>query len=310
MKNLFLGLGVFALAPPVWAEPPAAPVSKAVVAAPAVQAVTSPVVAITPANLAAASRAEPASQAVARETPTERKPEPSVAASRVAKPEPQPNSAGLLDLLGQVQGMREDIARLRGSLEEVTHLQKLADKRQKDLFADLDERQSKLKGALADVDGRLQELASRVLSPKEAVRLQTSQSLAAAAPVPDAESEAKAYEAALGQFKVGNYTAAVEAFQAFLKIHPNGAFASNAHYWLGLSYFSLGDYKSAAASQLRLLRDHPQSPKAPDAMVSLARAQVQLGELDAARNALDQVLDKYPVTRAAEAARKMLTLMK
>jgi len=229
---------------------------------------------------------------------------------RIAQLDTQLKNSRLLDLLSQIQLVREEVAKLRGSLEETTHGQKLADKRQKDLFADLDERHTKLQGDLKDLDGRLQELASRVLTPKEAVRLQTSQSLAAAAPVQDAEAEAKAYELALGQFKVGNYTAAVDAFQTFLKLHPGGAFASNAHYWLGLSYFSLGDYKSAAASQLRLLRDHPQSPKAPDAMVSLARAQIQLGELDAARNTLEQVLEKYPVTRAAEAARKMQALMK
>jgi TolA-binding protein len=45
-------------------------------------------------------------------------------------------------------------------------------------------------------------------------------------------------------------------------------------------------------------------------MVSLARSQTQLGELDAARNTLEQVLEKYPVTKAADAARKMLALMK
>jgi tol-pal system protein YbgF len=229
---------------------------------------------------------------------------------RVARLEAQLKSAGLLDLLAQMQGMRDEIARLRGGLEESSHLQKLAEKRQKELFADLDERQTKQEAARKELEARLQELANRTLSPKEAVRLQTSQSLAAAAPVPDAESESKGYEAALAQFKVGNYTASVEAFQSFLKLHPSGTFASNALYWLGLSYFSLGDFKSAAAAQLRLLRDHPQSAKVPDSMVSLARAQVQLGETEAARGTLEQVLEKYPVTRAAEAARKLLALMK
>jgi len=292
MRRLLLGLGLAVLASAVLAEAPPA----AVVTAPAPQL--------------SVPRSEPISQASSTVVVPEARADTAALSSRVAHLESQLKNAGLLDLLGQIQAMREEIARLRGSLEEMAHQQKLADKRQKDLFADLDERQTKLKEGLAAVDGRLQELASRTLSPKDAVRLQTSSSLAAAAPVPDAESEAKAYEAALNQFKVGNYTAAVEAFQSFLKLYPNGSFASNGHYWLGLSYFSLGDYKSAAASQLRLLRDHPQSHKAPDAMVSLARAQIQLGESEAARNTLEQVLEKYPVTRAAESARKMLTLLK
>ena len=291
MRRLLAVLGLAALAVPVVAE------------------VTAPAVVTAPAPQVSVPRSEPIVQVAAKPL-SEGRAETAALNDRVAHLESQLKNAGLLDLFNQIQGMRDEIARLRGSVEELTHQQKLADKRQKDLFADLDERQTKLKDDLAALDGRFQELASRTLSPKDAVRLQTSSSLATAAPVPDAESEAKAYEAALNQFKVGNYTAAVEAFQAFLKLYPNGSFASNGHYWLGLSYFSLGDYKSAAASQLRLLRDHPQSHKAPDAMVSLARAQMQLGELDAARNILDQVLEKYPVTRAAESARKMLTLLK
>jgi tol-pal system protein YbgF len=302
MRRLTFGLGLALLAPAVLAE--SAP--EAVLTAPAPQGGQAPVVTLTPVTPAVTPRSEPIAPAPARLAAADT----GGLAERVAHLEGQLKSAGLLDLLSQMQVMREEIARLRGMLEEMAHQQKQADKRQKDLFADLDERQTKLKADLATVDGRLQELASRTLAPKDAVRLQTSSSLAAAAPVPDVESEAKAYEAALNQFKVGNYTAAVEAFQNFLKLYPSGSFASNGHYWLGLSYFSLGDYKSAAAAQLRLLRDHPQSHKAPDAMVSLARAQIQLGELDAARNTLDQVLQKYPVTRAAESARKMQVLVK
>jgi tol-pal system protein YbgF len=306
MKRLAFGLGLALLAPAGLAESE----PQAVLTAPAPQAGQVPVVTLTPVTPVVSPRSEPSPLAPARLALSEPRAETGGLAERVAHLEGQLKSAGLLDLLRQIQVMREEIARLRGSLEELAHQQKIADKRQKDLFADLDERQTKLKADLATVDGRLQELASRTLAPKDAVRLQTSSSLAAAAPVPDAESEAKAYEAALNQFKVGNYTAAVEAFQNFLKLYPSGSFASNGHYWLGLSYFSLGDYKSAAAAQLRLLRDHPQSHKAPDAMVSLARAQIQLGELDAARNTLDQVLEKYPVTRAAESARKMQALVK
>lgn len=317
MKRLALALACVGLAAPglaVSAEAAAAkPVAPALVTSPAPtgQTAAEPIVAIAPAPMAVATRGEQPAQSAVKEKVLEDKSETAALKERLARLEAQLKSqGGLLDLLGQIQEMRAEIARLRGAQEELSHSQKLADKRQKELFADLDERQSKLKASVTDLDGRFQELASRALSPKDMIRLQSSQSLATAAPVPDAESEAKAYEVALNQFKVGNYTAAVEAFQAFLKLYPSGAFASNGHYWLGLSYFSLGDYKSAAAAQLRLLRDHPQSHKAPDAMVSLARSQTQLGELDAARNTLEQVLEKYPVTKAADAARKMLALMK
>lgn len=302
MRRLILGACLCGLVPLAGAESPEVISSRGLVTTPAPPAQAGqnlPVMIVAPAPSLMAVRAI--------ENPSE------VAAlkERLGRLETQLKNQGLLDMLNQMQEMRAEQAKLRGQLEEMVHLQKLADKRQKDLFADLDERQAQLKESLTGLDARVVQLASQPASAaRDPVRLQPSQSLVASVQAPDAGGEAKAYEAALNQFKLGDYAAAVEAFQDFIKLYPDGTFASNGHYWLGLSYFSLGDYKHAAASQQRLLREHGQSHKAPDAMVSLARAQVQLGETETARKTLEQVLEKYPATRAAEAARKMLDLMK
>jgi len=230
-------------------------------------------------------------------------------AERDAQWQAQMKNTGVISLLGQVEALRAEIARLRGDQEELGNSQKQAEQRQKAFFIDLDERLKKQAEAHADQENRLQELANRALTPREAMRLQPSQNLSAGGTI-EVESEAKVYEAALGHFRAGDYTVAIDAFQNFLRRYPDGPLASNAYYWLGLAHFSQGDFKNAAAAQLRLQRDFPQSQKVPDSMVSLARAQVQLGEIDLARNLLEQVLEKYPVTRAAEAARKMRQTLK
>lgn len=243
---------------------------------------------------------------------------------RVARMEAQSKNQGLLSLLAQVQELKTELARLRGAQDEISHAQQLADKRQKELFADLDDRQKALKESVASLDARqkktlelqsnlneqIQELASQpATAAAEPVKLQTAQTLAVNAPAPfDAEAEAKAYESALNQFKSGNYSGSVDAFSGFLKLYPAGNLASNAQYWLGLSYFAQTDYHRAAAAQLRLLKDFPMSHKAPDAMVSLARAQIQLGEMGSAKSTLTQVVSRYPVSAAADIARKLLAM--
>lgn len=219
---------------------------------------------------------------------------------RIARLEAQLQNQGLLNLLNQVEALKAEVARLRGGQEEQAHKLENADKRARDLFADL--------------DGRVKELASRpVAPPADAVRLQVSQSLVASAPAPapiDSEAEARAYEAAQSLVKTGKYKEAVAAFQAFLKQYPGGALAANALYWTGFSHVGLSDFKGASASYQRLLKEFPASPKAPDALLSLARAQVQMNEPDNARATLEQLIAKHPQSKAAENGKKLLATLK
>ncbi len=221
---------------------------------------------------------------------------------RIAKLEAQLQNQGLLSLLNQVEALKVDVSRLRGTQEELAHRQETADKRAKDLYGDLDE--------------RLKEVASRpVAVPADAIRLQTSQSLVVAPVAPvlsvDAEAEAKAYEVAHALIKAGKYKEAIGAFQAFVGQYPAGPLAANALYWMGISQVTgNADFKGAADSYQRLLKDFPNSPKVPDALLSLARAQIQLDEKEAARITLNQLLVKHPVSKAVENGKKLLATLK
>ncbi len=204
---------------------------------------------------------------------------------RLARMEAQSQSQGLLSLLGQLEQLKAEVAGLRGAQEEQAHRLALAERRQRDLYADL--------------DGRLKELAARP----------------AAAPAPAApaapqavqpEEETRAYQAAFELVRAGNWKAAVAAFQNFLKAHPAGTLAGNAQYWIGFSHFSLAEFRQAAEAHQKLLQAYPDSPKVPDAMLGLARAQLELGEAAAARATFEQVVAKHPGSKAAEFARQHL----
>src|SRR5882762_6862739 len=97
----------------------------------------------------------------------------------------------LLDLAGQLEGLRSEIARMRGQIEVLANQIETADRRQKDLYVDIDTRLRK----------REQQAAASADKPPAA-----SSEVEGATP-----GEAKAYQAALDQFKLGNYPMAVSA---------------------------------------------------------------------------------------------------
>src|SRR5205807_8804393 len=60
--------------------------------------------------------------------------------------------SALLDLAGQLEGLRSEIARMRGQIEVLANQIETADRRQKDLYVDIDTRLRKLEQARVDVD--------------------------------------------------------------------------------------------------------------------------------------------------------------
>jgi tol-pal system protein YbgF len=187
----------------------------------------------------------------------------------------------LVELATQIDALRADIARVRGSLEVLQNQIENADKRGKDLYVDIDTRLRKLEQA--------RETAAVEKPPAET-----------GPPV----AETRAYEAALNQFKLGNYALAISAFQGFLVTYPSSKLAPSAQYWIGNAHFAQRDYKQAIAAQQRVLSAWPDDVKAPDAMLNIASAQDALGDRRSAQKTLEGLIMKYPGTPAAASARQ------
>lgn len=216
---------------------------------------------------------------------------------RVAKLDAQLRSQGLLDLLQQMEALKAELAKVRGQTEVNSHAVETAEKRQRDLYVDLDNRMRKLE--------RVGDTATA------AGTAETASTEATAAPATaDSAAENRAYESAFNLFKIGNYQAAIAGFQNFLKNHPASPLAPNAQYWIGNSYSALRDYKSAIANQQKLLSLYPTSPKVPDAMLNMASSQVDLGDKTTARKTLEDIIAKYPASQAADSAKKRLANLK
>jgi len=242
---------------------------------------------------------------------------------RLAVLEQQAKSGGLADLGTQVQLLQSDLAKLRGQIEVITYELEQSQKRQRDLYVDLDSRLRKIESSPAltappavgssdaAAPGAVPPTAGT--SPPAAVPPSTAAGapavVATAPPVrnsSDGVAEQRAYDAALDLFKRGDYQGAINGFSAFVKAYPRSPLASSAHYWMGNAQYARRDYRGSIATQRQMLKEFPDSSKAPDALLNIASAQSDLGDNAAARRTLEELIGKYPQSEAATKARQRL----
>ena len=206
-------------------------------------------------------------------------------------------TAGMVDVLRDVEQLKADVAKLRGQYEVLAYELEQTQKRQRDLYVDLDTRLRKLEGG-PGAPG-----ASSDTTPPGGT-------VAAAPPATgkpgDAGAEQRAYDSALEQFKGSHYPAAASSFQAFAKTYPKSPLAPSALYWAGNAQYAQRDFRGAIATQRQLLSTYPDSQKVPDALLNIATCQAELGDAAPAKRTLEEIIGKYPTSEAAGKARQRL----
>lgn len=222
--------------------------------------------------------------------------------ARVAALEQQFKAQGS-DLANELEGIKGDVARIRGQIEVLTYELTEAQKRQKDLYVDLDTRLRKIESGppAAAADAGAPAGADAVAVPPGAVA-----NTVAPPTLPASANEQRAYDAALDQFKRGDYAGAIAGFQAYVKTYPRSPLAASAQYWVGNAQFARKDYRSAIASQRQLIQLWPDSAKVPDALLNVASAQGEMGDNAAARRTLEELIGKYPQSDSAQKAKQRL----
>lgn len=205
-------------------------------------------------------------------------------------------SKAQIELLNQIQSLREDNARLRGQLETLQYELESTKKRQQDFYVDLDGRLRKLEtAAVAAADAA--KPADGEVPPADA---------ASKKPVVDPATEAREYEAALNLFKANKLKDSANAFEAFAKTYPDSTLTPNAYYWQGNALAAQRDCKRAIDAYRVVVNKWPQNPKAPDSLIAVASCQQELGDAKSAKTTLEAVLIKYPDSPAASTAKQRL----
>ena len=236
---------------------------------------------------------------------------------RLAQLELQAKSGAVADLATQIQLLQGDIAKLRGQIEVVTYELEQSQKRQRDLYVDLDTRLRKIESAAAaaspappDANAAAAGAPPGGPGAPPGAAAGPAPNVAAATPPPrtanDGVAEQRAYDAALDLFKRGDYQGAINGFGSFVKAYPRSPLVASAQYWIGNAQYAKRDYRASIATQRQLLKEFPDNSKVPDAMLNIASAQADMGDNAAARRTLEELIAKYPKSDAGTRAKQRL----
>lgn len=189
----------------------------------------------------------------------------------------------ILDQINQIDAMRDEIARLRGQIEVLSNDLSESQRRQKEFYADLDNRLRKLEPKQVVVDGKESQVE---------------------------QSEQKSFDNAIAVFQSGDYKGAAHALTAFIKTYSQSAYVPNALYSLGIAYYAQKDYKNAIGTFHSMVKSYPDNSKAPDAMLNIASCYAEQKDKVAARKILLSLRDQYPDSSAAKTANDRLAYTK
>ena len=227
--------------------------------------------------------------------------------TRVARMEEAMKNQPVLELANQMQVMREELRNLRGQLEVLSNNIEANAKRQRDMYVDLDTRLRRFEqnapaapgpGAMAPAPA-----GSGSAAPPATAAASVASSAASGAAAAD---ETRVYEAAQQKRRIGNYQAAIVAFQNFVLQFARSPLAHRAQYWIGDSYYNMRDFKNAIANQQKLVATYPDSASVPDGLLNMASSYIELGDTASAKKTMDNLVARYPSSEAAEKAKRRL----
>lgn len=231
---------------------------------------------------------------VEEQAPLEQSAPPLSEASEPPQPAAPAGTTREAAIFNQNQQLQQEIAELRGMVEELNHQVKQLQQQRLDDYTNIDRRLSAMSGGAA--------------APADAAPADGGQSSAAeapaeagAAPVSTGDEQSD-YTAAAGLVKAKRYDDALAAFRQYLAKYPDGERAPNAYFWQGEIYAVKGSYEQARNAYAKLLERFPKHTKVPDAMYKVGKVYHQMGNTAKAKEWLQRVQKQYPNSTAAKLA--------
>ena len=189
----------------------------------------------------------------------------------------------LLELQSQIETLRAEVARLRGQDEQTARDMADLQRRQREVSQSTDERLRKFEPFKVSVDGR-----EFVADP----------------------AERRDYEAALAIFRRGDFVVAQPALIDFVRRYPQSGYTPSVLFWLGNAQYATRDYREAITNLRSMLAQAADHTKAGEAMLAIANCQIELKDNRSARKTLEDLIQAYPQSEAAGAAKERLPKLK
>lgn len=189
----------------------------------------------------------------------------------------------LFDLQNQIEALKADQSKMRGTNEQ--------------LIKELSELQIKQKDVVQAVDSRL--------SKFEPIKVVLDGLEFQADP-----AEKKEFDTALAVFRTGDFAAAQSSMLNFLRRYPTSGYAASSLFWIGNAQYATKDYKESVINFRKLLSIAPQHTRAPEAMLAISNCLVELKDIKGARKAMEELVAAHPNTDAAQTAKDRLARLR
>ncbi len=124
-----------------------------------------------------------------------------------------------------------------------------------------------------------------------------------APPVPDADS---LYTQGLSYFNGGQWDLSIQSFQDYLKYYKDTDRASNAQFYIGECYYSQGDYSHAIDAYDACIEKYPNGNKAAAAQLKKGFALLAMDQKEAGIRELRSLVQLSPGSHEADLARQKL----
>ena len=134
----------------------------------------------------------------------------------------------------------------------------------------------------------------------------TAPTTPAAPPATAGLSPQRLYDTAYADFASGQWSLAIEGFEAYIKTFPRTEQADDAQLYIGEAYSLDGKFDQAVTAYDRVVSNYPTGDTAPLAYYKRGLALVRLGQADRARESWQTVIQKFPDTDASRLAKQGL----
>ena len=114
------------------------------------------------------------------------------------------------------------------------------------------------------------------------------------------------YQAAYSDVAAGRYDLGREAFRTYLKYFSDTEVADNAQYWIGDCYYVTGDFASAIPEFQKVVQNYPKADKVPASLLKIGLSYARLKNTAEANKYYRLLIQKYPRSPEASAARERL----
>jgi len=217
----------------------------------------------------------------------------------------------ITELTLQLDELRRENRELRGEIESLGHQVRQLERKQRDIYLDIDQRLSGGVPAATAAPNAAPTASPAAAGQGEAPRPPAAVVDRATTP-PQATADRSqvqaeyqaAYELLSPQQK--RYKEAAVAFAAFVDKYPQDELTPNAQYWLGEAHYVSQNNAAAMQAFEQVVARFPDSTKAPGALYKIGRLHEAAGQKGEARTSYRKVLDDYPNSPAAGLARRQL----